>query len=200
MPLTLGNRHAEAERAYQWLVDLQRPDGSWHQYYLADRVEQDKLDANVIAYVAAGVWHRWLCTGDRGFAETMWPVVERAAAFVMDGCGVRCVSDRPWVTAAETCEYAMANLAVGNDETARRLFAWAQRYRTVDGRYWTGTVFPDEGRFPAGERSTYTASAVVLAADGLAGGSPASCLFTRPDEVLPEVFDADADEPVNERD
>ena len=67
----------------------------------------------------------------------------------MDGCGVRCVSDRPWVTAAETCEYAMANLAVGNEDVARDLFGWAQRYRHEDGRYWTGTVFPDEGRFPA---------------------------------------------------
>jgi hypothetical protein len=84
MALTLGDRHAEAERAYQWLADLQRPDGSWHQYYLADRVEQDKLDANVIAYVAAGVWHRWLCTRDRAFAETMWAVVERAIDFVLD--------------------------------------------------------------------------------------------------------------------
>ena len=39
---------------------MQRPDGAWHQYYLADRVEQDKLDANVCAYVAAGVWHHCL--------------------------------------------------------------------------------------------------------------------------------------------
>src|SRR5678816_4476324 len=54
------------------------------RYYLADRVEQDKLDANVIAYVATGVWHRWLCTADRGFAEAMWPVVERAVDFVLD--------------------------------------------------------------------------------------------------------------------
>ena len=60
MALALGGRTAEAERAYQWLVDIQRPDGSWHQYYLADRVEQDKLDANTIAYIAAGVWHHWL--------------------------------------------------------------------------------------------------------------------------------------------
>ena len=66
MALALGDRMAEAERAYEWLVDLQRPDGSWHQYYLADGVEQDKLDANVIAYVAAGVWHHWLLTKDRG--------------------------------------------------------------------------------------------------------------------------------------
>ena len=110
------------------------------------------------------------------------------------------MSDRPWVTAAETCEYALANLAVGDTGTARELFAWAQRYRHDDGRYWTGTVFPDEGRFPSGERSTYTASAVILAADALAGGSPASGLFTRHDELLPALFEAeDADSPVGER-
>ena len=84
MALALGGRILEAERAYDWLVGLQRPDGAWHQYYLADRVEQDKLDANVCAYVATGVWHHWLLTHDQGFAETMWPVVERAIDFVLD--------------------------------------------------------------------------------------------------------------------
>ena len=63
---------------------MQRPDGAWHQYYLADAVEQDKLDANVCAYVATGVWHHFLLTGDQGFVETMWPVVERAIDFVLD--------------------------------------------------------------------------------------------------------------------
>ena len=48
MALALGGRIAEAERAYDWLVGLQRPDGAWHQYYLEDGVEQDKLDANVV--------------------------------------------------------------------------------------------------------------------------------------------------------
>ena len=37
----------------------------------------------------------------------------------MDGLGVRCVSNEPWVTAAETAECALAHLAVGDDETAR---------------------------------------------------------------------------------
>ena len=132
--------------------------------------------------------------------RTGWPIA--CTAFVMDGCGVRCVSDRPWVTVAETCECAMANLAVGNAEVATDLFRWAQQCRTDDGRYWTGTVFPDEGRFPTGERSTYTASAVVLAADALAGraGSPASGLFTRHDTVLLRVIEtADADSSVTRR-
>jgi hypothetical protein len=112
----------------------------------------------------------------------------RLDAFTLDGWGVRCVSDRPWITAAETCECAMAHLAVGDDATARTLFSWAQRLRTAEDRYWTGIVLPDEVHFPAGEQSTYTSSAVVLAADALAGKSPASGIFTRHDE-LPALLD-----------
>jgi len=77
MALDLAGMRKEAELAYQWLADSQRADGSWHQYYLADGIEQDKLDANTIAYIAAGVWHHWLVTRDPGFVETMWPVVEK---------------------------------------------------------------------------------------------------------------------------
>ena len=294
MALALGGRIPEAERAYQWLVDLQRPDGSWHQYYLADGVEQDKLDANVIAYVAAGVWHHWLLTGDRGFLESMWPVVEaaigfvlelqtergevlwarhadgtpwsfalltgsssichslRSAAaiaaemgherpgwmeaanrlahvirtepdafalkhrwamdwyypvlcgaitgeagrerlahryptFVMEDRGVRCVSDRPWVTVAETLECAMAHLAVDDVTTATTLFTWAQQHREPGGRYWTGTVYPEGVHFPGGEQSTYTAATVVLAADALGRCSPAAGLFVDHDSVLPAL-------------
>ena len=231
----------------------------------------DKLDANVCAYVAAGVWHRWLLTDDRGFVEELWPVVEKAidfvldlqtprgeilwarhadgtpwsfalltgsssichslrcaiaiaqllgherpdwemsaaqlahvirevpeafapkhrwamdwyypvltgvvtgaagaarlsertSTFIMEGLGVRCVADRPWTTAAETCEAAMAYLVVGDDRTALDLFTWAQAHREDDGAYVTGIVHPEKISFPDGERTSYTAASVVLAA------------------------------------
>ena len=41
-----------------------------------------------------------------------WP--SRWDTFVMDGLGVRCVSNEPWVTAAETSECALAHLAAGD--------------------------------------------------------------------------------------
>lgn len=84
MALDVAGMHDEAALAYRWLVDTQRPDGAWHQYYLADRVEQDKLDANCIAYAASGVWHHWRCTGDDAFLAEMWPVVDAAIEFVLD--------------------------------------------------------------------------------------------------------------------
>jgi hypothetical protein len=93
----------------------------------------------------------------------------------------------------------MAHLAVGEDETARELFGWAQKLREDNDRYWTGIVLPEEVHFPGGEQSTYTAAAIVLAADALGGTSATAGLFSRHDE-LPALLDdpprdADAIEP-----
>ena len=305
MALMLGGRRAEAERGFDWLRSMQLSSGAWHQYYLADRVEQDKFDANCVAYVATAVWHHWLLHRDRGFLEDMWGVVEAAIefvlelqtprgeilwarhadgtpwsfalltgsssichslrcaiaianeldqqrpdwelsaarlarvirdepdafapkhrwamdwyypvlcgvivgdagrerlaerfeAFAMDDRGIRCVSDRPWVTAAETCECMMAHLVVGEVETAARLFREAQTLRESDGRYWTGIVYPDEVHFPGGEQSTYTAAAIILGADALAGKSPASGLFVD-HSTLPPLIDTHTDDTVSDR-
>ena len=53
---------------------------------------------------------------------------------MLDDKGIRCVSDRPWVTAAETCECAMAHLGVGEREVAEQLFRGAQAMREADGK------------------------------------------------------------------
>ncbi|MCI0690082.1 MAG: hypothetical protein L0Y54_23025, partial [Sporichthyaceae bacterium] len=82
--------------------------------------------------------------------------------------GVRCVSDRPWVTGAETCELVLALCALGERGLAAELFAAVQHLRHDDGSYWTGYVYPDDARWPQ-ERTTWTAGAMLLAAAALAG-------------------------------
>ena len=47
-------------------------------------MKEHTLDTNVTCYVANGVWHHYLCTGDTGFLEAMFPVVERAIDFALD--------------------------------------------------------------------------------------------------------------------
>ena len=64
MALTVAGLDDEADRAYQWLVDTQLPDGSWFNYYLATGIEDPRLDTNVCAYLATGAWHRYVSTGD----------------------------------------------------------------------------------------------------------------------------------------
>ena len=284
MALDCGGRHHDAVRAYEWLADHQRADGSWFEYYTADGIEDPKFDANTIAYIATGALHHLLATGDERFAMELWPTVEKAVdwvlelqrpdgaitwarhpdgtpfdyalltgsasmahslasacrlaallgkdrddwrtarerlayavahlpaafepkdrwamdwyypvlagvvggaaaqarldagwdRFVMSGEGVRCVDDQPWVTTGETAELAIACVAAGWHDRARHLIAWSRQLRDIDGRYWTGLHVPDRVYFPADERTSYSAAAIVLAVDALVGSTPASAIF-----------------------
>jgi hypothetical protein len=96
--------------------------------------------------------------------------------FVVPGLGVRCVSDQPWVTIAETCELVIALDACGQRDRAREVFATVGRLRHGDGSYWTGWQYADKALFPV-ERSCWTSAAVVLAADALDGFSGGAGLF-----------------------
>jgi hypothetical protein len=110
--------------------------------------------------------------GDEGRAllERRWD------DFVVPGLGVLCVATNPWVTGAETCELVLALDALGDRRRARGLLADMQHLRDDDGGYWTGYVYPDDAHWPA-EHTTYTAAAVVLAADALSDTTPGAGLF-----------------------
>jgi hypothetical protein len=84
MALTVAGFRREALLAYQWLVDAQLPEGAWFNYYVAGSgVEDPRLDTNVCAYVAVGVWHLFMVTGDVGVLEALWPMVDRAIGFAL---------------------------------------------------------------------------------------------------------------------
>ena len=110
--------------------------------------------------------------------------------FVVPGLGARCVDDQPWVTGAETCELALALTAAGQREAAVEQLAAMQHLRDDDGSYWTGLVFADGVRWPV-ERTTWTAGAVVLAADALSGATGGSDLFADPAALPPAGTTAD---------
>ena len=98
--------------------------------------------------------------------------------FVEPGLGCRCVADQPWVTLAETCELTLALLATGQRQRAAELFSGLHDWRTADGAYWTGYQFVEKVLWPE-EQPTWTAGAILLAADaltestGAAASSPA---------------------------
>ena len=105
---------------------------------------------------------------------------ERLAAgwdtFVVPGLGIRCVSDQPWVTGAETCELALALDVIGDHSRALDMFDQVQHLRDPGGSYWTGWQFANQDHFP-NEQSSWTAAAVILAADALSGASGGSGIF-----------------------
>jgi hypothetical protein len=103
--------------------------------------------------------------------------------FVIPGLGIKCVEQNPWVTGAETCELVMSLDAIGDHERALEQFVAMQHLREDDGRYWTGWVWPDQVNWPH-EHTTYTAAAVVLAADELSRTTPGSGIM-RGDTLAP---------------
>lgn len=83
MALTVAGLIEPARAAFDWCRTVQRADGSWPIQLRNGVVEDANSDSNFCAYVATGVWHHVLITGDRAFAERMWPVVTRALNFVL---------------------------------------------------------------------------------------------------------------------
>lgn len=84
MALTTAGRLEAAERALEWLRATQLSDGAWHNYYRPDgSIEDPKRDTNVCAYLATGIWHHYLVTGDVGVIESFWSVIEAAIDFVL---------------------------------------------------------------------------------------------------------------------
>ncbi|MDQ2810289.1 MAG: prenyltransferase [Actinomycetota bacterium] len=283
MALSAAGLREPARRAYRWLRETQRDDGSWPRSSTGGTVTDPAAESHHAAYIAVGAWHEYLVAGDERHALTMWPAVrhavewvlglrtprgdfawERDAAgqpgryallsgcssihlslrcaialaklagdpqpdwelaadqlahlvaahpeafadkkrfamdwyypvlggavggaaaatrlascwdrFVVPGLGVRCVSEQPWVTGAETCELVIALDACGMRAEAREVFASVQHLRHPDGSYWTGWQFADQAPFPR-DRSSWTAAAVVLAADTLSGATRGSGIF-----------------------
>ncbi|HVT22596.1 MAG TPA: prenyltransferase [Mycobacteriales bacterium] len=111
--------------------------------------------------------------------------------YVVPGLGIRCVDDEPWVTGAESAECVMALDTVDLRDEALQLYADIQHMRAEDGSYWTGWQFEAQVNWPA-EQSTWTAAAVVLAADALSRSTPASGIFRADDLPLPVRIETEA--------
>ncbi len=284
MGLCIGTRLAEARQAFQWLAAQQNADGSWYAAYRNGVAQDLTRDTNMSAYIAVGLYHYYLVTGDKGFICRMWPTLRAAMdfaarmqaktgqiywalspqgqvdpmalltgsssvamsfkcalaiakalgremlgwqqahahlitaighrpdlfnmtksrysmdwyypvlcgaltgdeaqhridrywkKFVIEGQGVRCVSDQPWVTVAETCELVLALEAMGNRSLAEIVFGWISPRRYEDGAFWCGYTFPDMTVWPK-ERLTWTNAVVLMAADALFDLTPAAGLF-----------------------
>jgi hypothetical protein len=285
MGLGIGGYIEEARLAYQWMAQMQLDDGSWYAAYVNGLPVDKTRDTNFSAYIAVGVFHYYLITGDTHFLKEMWPTIQSAITFVLDlqgpegeifwavspegkiestalltgsssvymsikcataiatllniieptwevglvrlrqalvnrpdrfdktksrfsmdwfypvlsgavtgfrarhriekfwdtfvidNKGVRCVSDRPWVTVAETCELSLALSAMGNTRLSETVFGWIHNRTNSDGSYWCGFTCPDMTVWPK-YKSTWTNAAVLIAADAIYGITTACKLFS----------------------
>ncbi|MDZ4165811.1 MAG: hypothetical protein U1C55_11855 [Smithellaceae bacterium] len=284
MGLASAGQIRQAEEAYRWMAAQQLPDGSWYASYQDGKPLDKTRDANMSAYIAVGVFHHFLLTGEEGFIREMWPVigagieyalglqapggeiywarnpkgqVDKMALltgsssifmslkcalamgriigkhtghwqeacdrlgeairnkpnlfnmiktrfsmdwyypvlcgaisgreakcrisrqwdkYVAPGWGVRCVSDRPWVTLAETSELVLTLAAIEEYDQGKIVLGWISGMKYEDGSYWMGVTFPDGVVWPE-ERTSWTAGAMLLAHDALYQATPGSLLF-----------------------
>lgn len=284
MGLAVVGKYDHAMAAFEWSARTQRPDGSWPMEQVDGEIREAAADTNQCAYIATGVWHYYLITGEVAALARLWPTIEAAIDFVVDaqlpsgalawaksaggawdqtalvtGCssalqsiecacliahrlgharphwqragrrlheaistrpeafadrsrysmdwyypiltgairgvqareridagwdhyywpdhGVRCVSDEPWVTAAETVELVAALDAMGDH--ARALEVFEDMHFLLDhetGGYWTGKNLPNDQVWPI-EQTTWSAGAVLLAADALTQTTGGAALF-----------------------
>ncbi|MCP4667841.1 MAG: phenyltransferase domain-containing protein [Deltaproteobacteria bacterium] len=122
-------------------------------------------------------WYYPILCGAIGGEEAKERIAERWDDFVEPTWGVRCVSDQPWATMAETAELALALAAIGDFEVAETVLSWIMDKQYDDGAFWTGVTFPDRQIYTL-EKTTWTGAAVLLASDLLYGLTPANRLFS----------------------
>jgi MMP endo-(1,4)-3-O-methyl-alpha-D-mannosidase len=122
-------------------------------------------------------WFYPILTGVLNQAESRARLAQRWDEFVEDKLGCRCETQEPWVTIAESCELVMALLGAGDHARAVEVYSWLHQWRTNDGSYWTGYQLVEDLLWPD-EKPTWTAGAILLAADALTEHTAASGLFT----------------------
>ena len=83
MALMVGGQPEAAQRAFAWVRDTQRADGSWPMKIVAGEVEDHSGESNMSAYLAVAVWHHWLVARDEAFVRDLWPTVRRALDWVV---------------------------------------------------------------------------------------------------------------------
>ncbi|QDH10918.1 prenyltransferase [Nocardioides dongxiaopingii] len=83
MALLVGGEVEAAERAYDWVPTMQRPDGSWPMKIVGGQVDDDRGEVNMSAYLAVGVWHHWLVRHDVDFVRRLWPSVRAGLDWVV---------------------------------------------------------------------------------------------------------------------
>ena len=96
--------------------------------------------------------------------------------FYLDGIGIKCVIEEPWVTVAETSEFILALMCAGYDDEAKRLLFDVLNISDEEGIPFMGWQYEQNIFWPE-EKPSWTAAALMLGADCVFDYSDASDLF-----------------------
>jgi hypothetical protein len=158
------------------ILDQKRPQWQTALTRLGHAIRHRRHVFNVSKSRYSMDWFYPVLCGALSGAEAQRRMEKYWKKFMVEGMGVRCVSDQPWVTMAETSELVLALAAMGNPGQARIVFNWILDRRYEDGSFWCGFTFPDMVIWPE-DKLTWTNAVVLMAADALYGITSAGDLF-----------------------
>ena len=93
--------------------------------------------------------------------------------FYVEGIGVKCVVDEPWVTVAETSEFIIS-LVISNElEEAKKILVEVMNISDSNDIPYMGWQYVENIFWPE-EKPSWTAAALILAADSIFDFSPGS--------------------------
>lgn len=158
------------------LLGKKRPSWQKANVALAAAIKSKPDLFNMIKSRYSMDWYYPVLCGAVSGEEAKKRIAKSWEKFVVPEWGVRCVSDRPWVTMAETAELVLSLAAIEDFSRAKMVFSWLSDKRFPDGSFWMGVTFPDGIIWPE-EKTSWTAAAVLLALDALNEITPAGKLF-----------------------
>ena len=124
-------------------------------------------------------WYYPVLCGVYDKEKSIKQINSKWSEFIVEGMGCKCVKEEPWVTVAESSELVTALVKIGLYTEAETLLNSLHQWRDEkDGLYWTGYVYADKKFWPV-EKPTWTAGAVLLAADALYKFTSGSELFSK---------------------
>ena len=103
--------------------------------------------------------------------------------FYIKEMGIKCVSEEPWVTVAETCEFIICLMISGRDEDAKKLLKDVINISDINGVPYMGWQYEENIFWPL-ERPSWTSAALIIAADSVMGLSKGKDLFLKDQSIL----------------
>jgi len=158
---------------------LGRPAPNWKKALikLGDAIRYKPHLFNIAKSRYSMYWFYPILAGALTGADAQKRIDRYWGKYMIEDRGVRCVSDEPWVTLAETSELIIALAAMGNRELAKIIFSWIADRRYDDGSYWCGFTFPEMIIWPE-DKFTWTNAVALMAADAIYDLTPAGRLFS----------------------
>ena len=103
--------------------------------------------------------------------------------FYVDGIGIKCVKEEPWITVAETSEFIISLVIQGNVKKSKELLLDLINISDENKIPYMGWQY-EENIFWPNEKPSWTAAALIIAADSVLNFSDASDLFLKDQSAL----------------